>query len=79
MTTKNCANGPKLVLKDLYEKSFVQNVLYSCPQASAHKTGYPVLESFHEQKGLRVNLKQKVNCQRSKTIAQSNVLYKENE
>ena len=29
MTTKNCANGPKLVLKDLYEKSFVRNVLYS--------------------------------------------------
>ena len=29
MTTKNCANGPKLVLKDLFEKSFVQNVLYS--------------------------------------------------
>ena len=29
MTTKNCANGPKLVLKDLCEKSFVQNVLYS--------------------------------------------------
>ena len=26
MTTKNCANGPKLVLKDLCEKSFVQNV-----------------------------------------------------
>ena len=29
MTTKNCANGPKLVLKDLCEKSFVRNVLYS--------------------------------------------------
>ena len=29
MTTKNCAKGPKLVLKDLCEKSFVQNVLYS--------------------------------------------------
>ena len=29
MTTKNCANGPKLVLKDLCKKSFVQNVLYS--------------------------------------------------
>ena len=29
MTTKNYANGPKLVLKDLCEKSFVQNVLYS--------------------------------------------------
>ena len=28
MTTKNCANGPKLVLKDLCEKSFVRNVLY---------------------------------------------------
>lgn len=26
MTTKNCANNPKLVLKDLSEKSFVQNV-----------------------------------------------------
>ena len=25
MTTKNCVNGPKLVLKDLYEKSFVRN------------------------------------------------------
>ena len=29
MTTKNCANGPKLVLKDLCEKSLVRNVLYS--------------------------------------------------
>ena len=29
MTTKNCANVPKLVLKDLCENSFVQNVLYS--------------------------------------------------
>ena len=29
MTTKNCVNVPKLVLKDLCEKSFVQNVLYS--------------------------------------------------
>ena len=29
MTTKNCANGPKPVLKDLCEKSFVRNVLYS--------------------------------------------------
>ena len=29
MTTKNCANGPKLVLKDLCKKSFVRNVLYS--------------------------------------------------
>ena len=29
MTTKNCANGPKLVLKDLREKSSVRNVLYS--------------------------------------------------
>ena len=29
MTTKNCANVPKLVLKDLCEKSFVRNVLYS--------------------------------------------------
>ena len=29
MTTKNCVNGPKLVLKDLCEKSFVRNVLYS--------------------------------------------------
>ena len=27
MITKNCANGPKLVLKDLYEKSFVRNDL----------------------------------------------------
>ena len=26
MTTKNCANGPKLVLKGLCKKSFVQNV-----------------------------------------------------
>ena len=26
MTTKNCVKGPKLVLKDLCEKSFVQNV-----------------------------------------------------
>ena len=26
MTTKNCANGPKLVLKALCEKSFVRNV-----------------------------------------------------
>ena len=26
MTSKNCANDPKLVLKDLCEKSFVQNV-----------------------------------------------------
>ena len=25
MTTKNCGNGPKLVLKDLCEKSFVRN------------------------------------------------------
>ena len=25
MITKNCANGPQLVLKDLYEKSFVRN------------------------------------------------------
>ena len=25
MTAKNCANGPKLVLKDLCEKSFVRN------------------------------------------------------
>ena len=25
MTTKNCANGPKLVLKDLCKKSFVRN------------------------------------------------------
>ena len=32
MTTKNCANGPKLVLKDLCEKSFVRNVLYSPPE-----------------------------------------------
>ena len=29
MTTKNCVNGPKLVLKYLCEKSFVRNVLYS--------------------------------------------------
>ena len=29
MTTKNCANVPKLVPKDLCENSFVQNVLYS--------------------------------------------------
>ena len=29
MTTKNCANGPKLVPKDLCEKAFVRNVLYS--------------------------------------------------
>ena len=29
MTTKNCANRPKLVLKDLCEKSFVGNVPYS--------------------------------------------------
>ena len=28
MTTKNCANSPKLVLKDLCEKSFVRNVLH---------------------------------------------------
>ena len=26
MTTKNCANDPKLVLKGLCKKSFVQNV-----------------------------------------------------
>ena len=26
MTTKNCANGPKLVLKDLCKTSFVRNV-----------------------------------------------------
>ena len=26
MTTKNCSNGPKLVRKDLCEKSFVRNV-----------------------------------------------------
>ena len=26
MTTKNCVNGPKLVLKDLRKKSFVRNV-----------------------------------------------------
>ena len=32
MTTKNCANGPKPVLKDLCEKSFVRNVLYSKKQ-----------------------------------------------
>ena len=25
MATKNCANGPKLVLKDFCEKSFVRN------------------------------------------------------
>ena len=25
MTTKNCVNGPKLVRKDLCEKSFVRN------------------------------------------------------
>ena len=29
MTTKNCANGPKLVLKDLCEKSLVRNVMLS--------------------------------------------------
>ena len=29
MTTKNCANVPKLVLKDLCEMSFLRNVLYS--------------------------------------------------
>ena len=29
MTAKNCANGPKLVLEDLCEKSLVRNVLYS--------------------------------------------------
>ena len=29
MTIKNCANGPKLVGKDLCEKSLVRNVLYS--------------------------------------------------
>ena len=29
MTTNNCANGPKLVLKDLCKKFFVRNVLYS--------------------------------------------------
>ena len=29
MSTKNCANVPKSVLKDLCEKSFVRNVLYS--------------------------------------------------
>ena len=34
MTTKNCVNGPKLVLKDLCEKSFVRNVLYSFPAFS---------------------------------------------
>ncbi|CAH3133339.1 unnamed protein product [Pocillopora meandrina] len=37
MTTKNCANGPKLVLKDLCEKSFVRNVrlpLFPCIQPS---------------------------------------------
>ena len=32
MTTKNCANSPKLVLKDLCEKYFVRNVLYSLSQ-----------------------------------------------
>ena len=26
MTTKNCANGPELVLQDLCEKSFLRNV-----------------------------------------------------
>ena len=31
MTAKNCVNSPKLVLKDLCEKSFVRNVLYSSP------------------------------------------------
>ena len=32
MTTKNCANGPKLVLKDLSEKSFVRDVFCAkCP------------------------------------------------
>ena len=30
MTTKNCANGPKLVLKDLCEKSFVRYVRLPC-------------------------------------------------
>ena len=37
MTTKNCANGPKLVLKDLCENSFVRNVrlpLKTCPHLS---------------------------------------------
>ena len=43
MTTKNCANFPKLVLKDLCKKSFVQNVLYSDKVISAHEVNcrYP--------------------------------------
>ena len=43
MTTKNCANGPKLVLKDLCEKSFVRNVLCSDKVISAHEVNcrYP--------------------------------------
>ena len=43
MTTKNCANFPKLVLKDLCEKSFVRNVLCSDKVISAHEVNcrYP--------------------------------------
>ena len=50
MTTKNCANVPKLVLKDLCEKSFVQNVLYSWIAVSATKMLYheiPCTFQFH--------------------------------
>ena len=40
MTAKNCANGPKLVLKDLCEKSFVRNVLYSLHSIMCHKNNF---------------------------------------
>ena len=46
MTTKNCANGPKLVLKDLCEKSFVRNVLYSSLAESSIFQGKPQKVSF---------------------------------
>ena len=47
MTAKNCTNGPKLVLKDLCEKSFVQNVLYSkLPVCRANKKGFCVKPQF---------------------------------
>ena len=40
MTAKNCANGPKLVLKDFCEKSFVRNVLYSLHSIMCHENNF---------------------------------------
>ena len=59
MTTKNCANVPKLVLKDLCEKSFVWNVLYSCKIVIAPYKTMPVKGLVHQIKkyGLRDSMK----------------------